>query len=428
MASPEDGFPDPNAAERGQNALAMFGPMAEAAAPNLLRAAVDPRGTVQGQAEEFAIQAPFMVAGPPGRAAKVALTATRAAALPAYLGLSSTPASAGAAKERKGKTAEGGSEEVKKLQEKMRAAGLYSGPIDGRLDPGGPTMVAKEKFDKLETERLKIETELKKVEAGEKETQRLAADAERKKQEREEGSKRLREMDENESGIAKFAREYGPMIGTGIGMAIGGGTRYGMTKTFKKSSEEAAKRTDKFIASRGDVPSRVGGVNRFWQEGGAKVPPFKASPKDKFALKSNAKAPSATTLYPPPSVMSQYVKGRDVGVLAGAGADVAGSQYMASKAFDEMQEAQRAVSSDPSEANIQRLQDAKTAVAMWESIGRLGMGAGLGYFGSAPKLRYTTTRPNVGRAEAERARLDEILKNRTAPKKISKPRKATPKQ
>jgi hypothetical protein len=201
-----------------------------------------------------------------------------------------------------------------------------------------------------------------------------------------------------------------------------------MTKTFKKSSEEAAKRTDKFIAGRGDIPSRAGGVNRFWQEGGANVPPFKASPKDKFALKSNAKAPSATTLYPPPSVMSQYVKGRDAGVLAGAGADVAGSQYMASKAFDEMQEAQRAISADPSEANIQRLQDAKTGFAMWESIGRLGMGAGLGYFGSAPKMRYATTRPNVGRAEAERARLDEILKNRSAPKRISKPRKAAPKK
>jgi hypothetical protein len=90
-ASPEEGVGDPNEMERGQNALAMFGPIAEAAAPYLPQKGRE-------MAEEAAAQAPYAALGPTGRLVRAAPRA--AGAIAAGLGL--TAASSGAGKGSEG--------------------------------------------------------------------------------------------------------------------------------------------------------------------------------------------------------------------------------------------------------------------------------------------------------------------------------------
>jgi len=421
LASPEEGFPDPNATERGQNALAMFGPMAEAATPNLLQAAADPRGAARAEGVAMAEEVPYLMAGPVlGTAGRVARATPRLTAALGGLGLTAIPSKAGS--KDKGKATEGGSAEVKKLQEKMRAAGLYSGPIDGRLDPDGPTMKAKKEYDKLEADREKRETERKKIEAGEKETQRLAEESARKSKERAEGTKRLKEMDENETWYGKAAREYGPWAGGAAGLLLGYKMRSGAARKFAAESQEAANKANSFIVGRGPVPPRAGGVNRFWQEGGGAAVPFTAAPKAKHAIKSNKAAASATTLYPPLSTRGKYLQLGDATKMAGIGAEMGASQIAANAAHDELRSAQKAVADDPSEANIQRLETARNIYAAAEGAAMLGRGALLGYGAvGIPTKTYKRTRPDVNRADAERTRVDAIINqtSRTPPNGVA---------
>ncbi len=403
-ASPEEGVADPNMLDRGRNALRAFGPVAEMVAPNLLQMATNPRGTVQAQGEEFATEAPFMVAGPPGRVGRMGLTAARAIGLPAMLGLTAAPTAAGA-KERKAKAADGGSEEVKKLQLKMRDAGLYSGPIDGRLDPDGPTMKAKEKFDKLEADRERRETERKKIEAGEKETQRLATESARKTKEREEGAKRLRELDKDKSG---FWDSYGTPLGYAAGALVGGLSRGGAAYFTNRAARKSANELSALVSGGGDLPSRVGGVNTFWQRGGAPDLPFNPAPKGRYGFTSNKQAPSAPTLYNE-KPGNKYARAGDYGAMGIFGAEMGVSEWQKIGARDELRQAREAVSADPSEPNIRRMKAAEDEYSFWEGMANAGRGAMGGYGGVGKFATYKNPRPNAAAADAERIRIDNII-------------------
>lgn len=329
-----------------------------------------------------------------------------------------------------GEAAEDDPEQIMQLQRELKAKGYYAGKIDGDMGPG--TKRAKEAYEKdqaakekREIERAKVEAEKAKAEAALAESARKAAKAKQKAKERAAGSQRLKKLSEEESGFGQSMRRYAPLAGYVIGGAAGTGLRRLMTGAANKTSREAAAATDRLISSRGDVPKRAGGVNRFWQEGGAQTPPFKAAPRAKYGMSSNAKAPSATTLYPPPGVLAQYAKGRDVGVVGGAAAESGFSTYMAQQAHQDLQDARKAVASDPSEANIQRLQQARDAALTWEVLQNIGRGAALGYVPAAAKMPYKSVRPNVARAEAERARLDTLMS--TAAKAVRKTRSKTKK-
>lgn len=130
---------------------------------------------------------------------------------------------------------------------------------------------------------------------------------------------------------------------------------------------------------------------------------------------SERDAPSAATLYPSPMGMSDYLRVRDAGVVAGGAAEAGFGHVMAQDAHREVQDAQTAVAADPSEANIQRLQAATDRAALWEMTGNMGRGVAGGYLLSAPKMPYRTTRPDVAAGEAERLRLDAMVNGRGAP-------------
>ena len=399
MASPEEGVADPRALDRGQNALAMFGPFAEVAAPYLPE-----KG--RAMADEAVAQAPYLALGPAGRVIQAAPKATAAAA--GLLGLTALPSSAG----------EKPSPAVIKLQEQLRDAGFYKGPIDGLMK--GQTAKAKEDFDKAEEKRLNLEIERKGKEAAIAETTRLGREAKTKELQREAGEARLKELDEEGPS---FMQQYGPWIGAGLGAVVGGGGRAWLTRSFGEKSAEAARLANERISRGGEVPSRVGAVNRFWQEGGAKTVPFTAAPKAKSAVKSNRQAPSATTLYPPQSVLSQYVKGSDVAAAGLGVGEWAGAEHVASHYRGKLAEAERAVAQDPSEANIQRMRSAREETARWESIARFGLGvvSGTGIVGS--KMRYKSARPDVDAAEGERLAIDRIINRRSRSRTPRAPKK-----
>src|SRR5690606_27515104 len=269
-----------------------------------------------------------------------------AAGLGAFFGLTSPAGSA--------------DEGVKQLQQQLKDAGYYQGPIDGKMGP--MTQAAQQRFEQDRMQREQAEVARQQAEA---ERMRAQAEAERVQFEREQaereaeqraaGEQRMREMEENVSPVRQALRDYGPLAGYALGALAGIGTRRGMTGAFARQSERAAAQANKLVSGEGDLPQRMGGVNRFFQEGGAKELPFQPAPTSRFGMRSNPNAPSAATLHQPPPRISEFARVRDLGVLAGAGAEAALGHQMAEDARAEVKSAFDAVERDPSEANIQRL-------------------------------------------------------------------------
>lgn len=302
-------------------------------------------------------------------------------------------------------------ETIKRLQQQLQDAGYYSGKIDGVM--GENTRRAKEQFDADQTRKDQME-----IQRGEADAARAAAQAkadevrlkreegQRQAEQRAAGETRMREMEENVPAWRRVLRDYGPMAGYAVGALAGVGTRKGMTGSFSRGSKEAASKMDDLVSGQGDLPARMGGVNRFFQEGGAREVPFTPAPTSRFGMQSNPQAPSATTLHKPPPRVSEFARVRDAGVMAGAGTEAFVGHKMAERAREDLSEAYDAVERDPSEANIQRLQAAMDRVSIWDFTGNLGRGLGIGHASMAPKMRYQSTRPNVAAGEAERTRLD----------------------
>src|SRR5690606_12309674 len=140
--------------------------------------------------------------------------------------------------------------------------------------------------------------------------------AEREAAQRAAGEKRMREMEENVSPVSRAIRDYGPAVGFGLGVLTGGLTRGKMARTYSRASEEAAQRSNRLISGEGDLPSRIGGVNQFWQEGGARAIPFSPAPTARHGIRSNPQAPSATKLYRSPRI-SEFASVRVVVQVAG---------------------------------------------------------------------------------------------------------------
>ena len=393
---PQRGQTNPNELERAQAAFrTVYGPAVEAAVPYLPQKGRE-------MAEEAKAQAPYALLGPAGR---LISAYPKVAAGVAGLTAGAFPSQAG----------EKANPEVKRLQEQLRDAGYYTGPIDGLMK--GKTQAAKEAFDKAEDKRLQMETERARIEAERlgkeatiKETVRQGKADETKKKQREEGEERLREMDKGESWASKTFREYAPLIGGAAGIVAGIGSRGWMARATNKAAREATKKADAYVAGGGNVRDRAGGVNTFWQEGGAQSIPFTAAPKAKHAVKSNRSAPSSTTLYPP---RSQYNRPVDYATAAAFGGEAAITGVMVESTKAEMAEAQKALAADPSEANIQRFRAARNMVAGLEAASFAGRAAGLTHLGASTKLRYKNARPDVSKAESERLAIDHLINKRS---------------
>lgn len=305
-------------------------------------------------------------------------------------------------------------EQVKDLQQRLNAAGYYSGPIDGIM--GRETREANERFQadegrrrQMEIERAKAEAEAKEAEAALAESERKRKDAERRAKEREEGAARLKEIDKDKSG---FWAAYGTPITYGVGAGLGILSRLGATYFPNRAARIAADKANRLVSGTGDLPARAHGVNRFWQEGGARQIPFPSAPKGRYGLKSNPRAEPSTSLYPADG-KSKYIRGGDAAAMGAFGAEVGVSMWQETKAREELRLAREAVSADPSEANIRRMKAAEDELAFWEGLANAGRSAILGYGAAGKFATYRGKRPDVDAAGAERTRIDNLI-NQTA--------------
>lgn len=380
------------------------------------------RGDVTGAATNLTLA---LAPGAPGKAVSKAVEVART--FPKTAGLAAALASMFGASGQAGEVSD--PEKVKDLQRTLRDAGFYSGKIDGVM--GDVTNQANAAYQKDQAQKQQAELEGKKTEAAlaaskaaadtaaaaKAETERKKTEAERKASEREAGAERLKQVEDSESSVSKAVRDWGPMLAMIVGGGIGGGFRSYATRTFGAASQKAAREANRYVTSKGNVAERAAGVNRFWQEGGAETVPFKPTPSAKYAISSNRKAPDATELFPQAHPVSGYVKARDALTMGTGGIDVGFSTYMYNQARSELTDAQKAVSDDPSEANIQRFTRAQRETAMWEDLQRAGYGLMGGYLGAGTKIKYQATRPNVAKAGSERMLIDQVIANAKAKKK-----------
>ena len=319
---------------------------------------------------------------------------------------------------------------IKDLQMQLRDAGLYSGPIDGVIEPGGPTARAKAEFDRMQLQQQQLELEQQRVQsereqagAAKAESDRKRLEMEQRAKERAAGETRMRDLEENLSPISKAIRDYSTTGGYATGVVAGLLTRRGVPKfmggkggrvgAMERESAATAQRADALMQGpRRDVPDRVGKVNQFWEEGGAGAArPFSVSPGSARGYSANPQAAPASGLYPTP----RKFRGSDAAVVGGFGGEAALSYVMAKEAEQKVDDARARVRQDPSEVNIRELNAAINKAALWEGGSRFGVGGvagyGAGMFKGAP--RYS--RPNIAEAEAERIRLERLLTSGTSP-------------
>ena len=335
------------------------------------------------------------------------------------------------------------SPEVRQLQTDLTKTGDYRGRVDGVMGPD--TLEAVQRRDARERTRLEAEgnSQRSAADTAKAQAEALRAAAEAKKtdlateqerqrvRERNEGSARLQEMDRNTNPIIRALQQYGPYAGYAIGGYLG---NKGANKLFQRGAdraEAAATKADDLmaapIAGRGQaaVSERVGRVNQFWDDGQRTtqpVSPFSAVPNPRPgrpAYTPNPDAPSAGRLYQP--TIGDRVA--PPATVAGAGLAEAGlSEVMFAGPYrKEVAEAQAAVSKDPSEANIQRLEAARNKLAVAELAARLGLGTagGAAISGAKNLVGFSRARPNTAPAEQMRGDLVRAL---TKPKPKPKPR------
>lgn len=310
---------------------------------------------------------------------------------------------------------------VMNLQRQLKEAGYYQGPIDGVM--GGGTAEAKKRFEtdnvqkqQLEIERSKAEAAAKGAEAATAETQRKAAEAEATNQRRSQGEERLRQLESEVSPARQVLREYGPIVGTLGGVALGVGGKYGVNKVADALSKSRAAAADDILAAPAtDLPGRVGRVNDFWARGqspmfGGVQAPFVSAPGAKAGFRANPAAPEAANLYQPSKVKNALT---DTAAVGAFGADwAAGQTVLEPEARAELEKAQQAVNADPSEVNIERLQVAKDRLAFAETVKNIGRGAAFAYPAAGIKFGRNPSRPNTGAAEAERIRIGQEVKGK----------------
>jgi hypothetical protein len=325
------------------------------------------------------------------------------------------------------------SEPVRRLQQQLKDAGFYSGEIDGIMGEG--TKAAKAAFDAAETrkgaadtERLKAQAEAKKAEAEAKEAETRAAESAGKAKTREEGDRRLREMEGDWTTQAlNWGSTLAPWLGAGLGGVLGHRLQGALHRRARGVSQAAADRADALMAApmgNTNVAGRVGRVNQYWSEGHpSRAEPFRLAPRatgrHPYAVNAAGDVPTAGQLYQSdPSALGRVAQAAPLAAIGGAEAGVA-HYGLVEPARTELAAAQKALDEDRSEANIQRLQRARTMLAVATLTERLGLGVALGAAGTeAWDSRTGAPMPRPGslpQAERERGLLAALL-GRPAPK------------
>lgn len=327
-----------------------------------------------------------------------------------------------------GGMAEAGSndaENIKALQQELQREGLYAGKIDGINSK--MTQEALRKRDERDAARRKddlagqtLEVEKEKAAAAKRtadvqlaEQERLRIAAEQAAADKKAGEDRLKEADKNVGFVDRAIRDYGPLVGTVLGVGTGMGTKLYVNSAYKGATQEAAERANQLIADKGrTIQSKAAALNQFWGEGqprpwmGKTKVPYNSSPSDPGVTR-NSKAPGAADLYQPRTTKNAAT---DIGVAGAFGAEwQAVEQGLTPGARKEVEDARTAVQADPTEANVQRLQAALNRAALTDALGNWGRGAALGYLGTGVKAQREHVRPDMAKAEKERFVLDTTL-------------------
>lgn len=217
-------------------------------------------------------------------------------------------------------------------------------------------------------------------------------------------------------------REFGPWAATAAGLALGVASRGGAVK---KAATQAAKKIaeadalltpgavvmGKNMASPRGLTIRAANINEFWRLGGADGQvPFAVKSTGEWRPKPGATSPS--DLFP--AAASKF-RANDYGMVGSGVAEAGLSAGAWVMAQNELEAAQVAADAEPSAANLARLERARDMLKIAESAARLGLGFAGGRAFGALKMPYSSARPNIPGAEAERALLlDAIQRTRTS--------------
>ena len=234
----------------------------------------------------------------------------------------------------------------------------------------------------------------------------------------------MQELDE-----PTLVQRFGPNSGYVAGAVKGGVDRWLLGLGFRGLARTRTDRANALMGGmgRGDVNERVGRANQFWSEGGSPNPPFQYTPGRSpypWTAAPDGPRPGVSSVFTPrdpsatlnanrlyrPGPLEQY--GPIAGV-AGAGAyEMHVGEEMIANAERELDAARLAIAGKqaPTEAEMQRVRDARQGLAWAQATRNVGRGELMG--GALTDLHMRThapSRPNVGRAESERADLDQLL-------------------
>lgn len=246
---------------------------------------------------------------------------------------------------------------------------------------------------------------------------------------------RVREVQELEAyqrtlgGDEGWLSKNADWLGTGLGLLIAGGSRYGGMRHSKKVARNLEDRANSLLntnkvsgkLSPNSVNARAANLNEFWDIGGAKGKvPFKSSQKGHWSPNAKKSVEDVYKLFPKP----KQVNALDLSIM-GSGAF---EQHMAGQY---LQQAKGNLADAESRADKYRgknqaayeqaLEDIKRErgnIRFWTGAQRFGQAA-MAYGGiAALKMPYARARPNLGKAQEERAL---VMKHMADSKKKPKP-------
>jgi hypothetical protein len=256
--------------------------------------------------------------------------------------------------------------------------------------------------------------------------QELAAEAEKAKQERRKlGFEELRDAERAHKKTWGYQFEQNaPIIGGGLGVGVAAYAKKKIVDAYNKLRQSQVANSNQLLRSgpADDVGRRVGDLNRFWTEGQKPTGRFAnflkgkdgPLPEEPFKVIQNAPqfvpnmtAPAASQLYRMTPWDRAANIGTDVGAAGAFGAEAALTNYFyTQQAQKEMTAAQAAVNDEPSKANIERLYEAKNALAKAQAIEYFGRVGAASYLGKGVFMkRDDQSRPAVNAAQMRQIEL-----------------------
>jgi hypothetical protein len=290
---------------------------------------------------------------------------------------------------------------------------------DGPLTRQGAAEYARRaaaRVKELETGIAATRTELERAGIAVREAEGLDA--------RDVSSRRMQELDE-----PTLVQRFGPNAGLALGIGKGAADRYLLGLGFRALARTRTERANALMADmgKGDVNERVGRLNQFWTEGGSRNPPYPYTPGARpypWTAAPDAPSPGVSSMFTPRDPTATINASRlyrpgpleNYGPIAGVGGAGAYEWHygegMIADAERELSAAMTAIAGKeaPTEVEMQRVRDARQGMAWALAARNVGRGELLG--GGLTDLHMRThapSRPNMGRAEAERGQVDLLL-------------------